>query len=395
MFYDEEKKNLNDIGLNSFDLVDYIICTTTHLSDFTIASFSPSYLTSTYEKRKDYSDEDKLKNSHFFKDRNILTQLTLHNAIIIYINITILLLLIVLLIIKFLKKPISSKADKIIEDSYLRYTINDDTETDKKILKYIIEKEIDYILKNRKDYENQKKQEMALDVKNDVFAGEQKIITIIEDDSDDDDDEEVVEKKVKKVSFRKSEFNGKNSKKSDKNSKNSSKDINSNKKKGKNKHKKEDISIEMAEMKDDNDFIEVDDVEEKVNVPTNRYRYSFNYKNNPRKANLTNNNYRNSSYAQSGNTNNNGENNNNENQNIAKRQSMNERFKRNVKEQKARHIYSIIDKTLNEYKSSGQNSLEASATIMKRPSSMIGISNALNRMNNNKEEKKRKNTYKK
>ena len=66
----------------------------------------------------------------------------------------------------------------------------------------------------------------------------------------------------------------------------------------------------------------------------------------------------------------------------------NERFKRNVKEQKARHIYSIIDKTLNEYKSSGQNSLEASATIMKRPSSMIGISNALNRMNNNKEEEK-------
>ena len=388
VFYDEEKKNLNDIGLNSFDLVDYIICTTTHLSDFTIASFSPSYLTSTYEKRKDYSDEDKLKNSHFFKDRNILTQLTLHNAIIIYINITILLLLIVLLIIKFLKKPISSKADKIIEDSYLRYTINDDTETDKKILKYIIEKEIDYILKNRKDYENQKKQEMALDVKNDVFAGEQKIITIIEDDSDDDDDEEVVEKKVKKVSFRKAEFNGKNNKKSDKNSKNSSKDINSNKKKGKNKHKKEDISIEMAEMKDDNDFIEVDDVEEKVNVPTNRYRYSFNYKNNPRKANLTNNNYRNSSYAQSNSANNNGENNNNENQNIAKRQSMNERFKRNVKEQKARHIYSIIDKTLNEYKSSGQNSLEASATIMKRPSSMIGISNALNRMNNNKEEEK-------
>ena len=388
VFYDEDKKNLDDIGLNSFDLVSYIMCTTTHLSDFTIASFSPSYLTSSYDKRKDYTDEEKLKNSHFFKDRNILTQLTIHNAIIIYINVTILLLLIVLFIIKFLKKPITSKAERIVEDSYLRYTINDDTETDKKILKYIIEKEIDYILKNRKDYENQKKQEMALDVKNDVFTGEQKIITIIEDDSDDDDDEEVVEKKLKKVSFRKPEFNGKNSKKLDKNSKSSLKDTNSNKKKGKNKHKKEDINIEMAEMKDDNDFIEVDDVEEKVTVPTNRYRYSFNYKNNPRKANLTNNNYRNSSYAQSNNTNNNGENSNNENQKIVKRQSMNERFKKNVKEQKARHIYSIIDKTLNEYKGSGQNSLEASANIMKRPSSMIGISNALNKMNNNKEEEK-------
>ena len=388
VFYDEEKKNLNDIGLNSFDLVDYIICTTTHLSDFTIASFSPSYLTSNYEKRKDYSDEDKLKNSRFFKDRNILTQLTLHNAIIIYLNVTIILLLIFLLIIKFLKKPIASKTEKIIEDSYLRYTINDDTETDKKILKYIIEKEIDYILKNRKDYENQKKQEMALDVKNDVFGGDQKIITIIEDDSDDDDDEEVIEKKVKKVSFKKPEFNGKNSKKFDKKSKDSLKDINSNKKKGKNKHKKEDINIEMAEMKDDNDFIEVDDAEEKAHVPTNRYRYSFNYKNNPRKANLTISHLRNSSYAQSNNANNNGENSNSENQNIVKRQSMNERFKRNVKEQKARHIYSIIDKTLNEYKGSGQNSLEASANIMKRPSSMIGISNALNRMNNNKEEEK-------
>ena len=391
VFYDEEKKNLNDIGLNSFDLGDYIMCTTTHLSDFTIASFSPSYLTSNNDKRKDKSDEDILKNSHFFKDRNILTQLTFKNAIIIYINITILLLLIILLILKFLKKPIASKAEKIVEDSYLRYTINDDTETDKKILKYIIEKEIDYILKNRKDYENQKKQEMALDVKNDVFSGEQKIITIIEDDSDDDDDEEIVEKKVKKVSFKKPEFMGKNSKKTDKKNKNNSslKETSSSKKKAKNKHKKEDINIEMADMKDDNDFIEVDDVEEKVKVPTNRYRYSFNYKNNPRKSNLTNSNYRNNSYTHTdNNASSNGENNNNETQNIVKRQSMNERFKKNVKEQKARHIYSLIDKTLNEYKGSGQNSLEASTNIMKRPSSMIGISNALNKMNNNKEEEK-------
>ena len=389
VFFDEDKKNLNDIGLNSFDLVNYIMCTTTHLTDFTIASFSPSYLTSNYEKTKDYSDDDKLKNSHFFKDRNILTQLTLHNAIIIYTNITILLLLFFLFIIKFLKKPIASKAEKIIEDSYLRYTINSDTETDKKILKYIIEKEIDYILKNRKDYEDQKKQEMALDVKNDVFEAEQKIITIIEDDSDDDDDEEIIDKKVKKVSFRKAELNGKNNKKSDKNNKSSLKDTTSNKKKGKNKHKKEDINIEMTEIKDDNDSIEVDDMEEKAKVSENRYRYIFNNKNNQRKANLINNNYRNSSYAHpDSTTNNDGENNNNENHNIVKRQSMSERFKKNVKEQKARHIYSLIDKALNENKGSGQNSLETSSNIMKRPSSMIGISNALNRMNNNKEEEK-------
>jgi len=47
-----------------------------------------------------------------------------------------------------------------------------------------------------------KKQEMALEVKNDVFSSNQKVITIIEDDSEDDDDEEVTDKKPKKVSFR-------------------------------------------------------------------------------------------------------------------------------------------------------------------------------------------------
>ena len=40
VYYDESAKNLNDKGMNSFDLVDYIICTTDHLSDFSIASFS-------------------------------------------------------------------------------------------------------------------------------------------------------------------------------------------------------------------------------------------------------------------------------------------------------------------------------------------------------------------
>ena len=396
VFFDETLKNLNDEGCNSFDLVDYIICTTDHLSDFTISSFSPTYLIKKYNEDKDATAEEKLKNSHFFKDNNLLKKLGLKNAIIIYINITISLLFIALIIIKFLTKPMPTKAEKIVKDSYLRYTMNDDTETDKKVLKYIIEKEIDYILKNRKDYENQKKQEMALEVKNDVFSSNQKVITIIEDDSEDDDDEEVTDKKPKKVSFR--ETAGKKNQKKNKTNKNhnnsnsSLKRINSiEKKKGKNKNKKKEVSIEMSNIKDENDFIENDDefMEEPKNY-TNKYRYSFNYKNNPRKSNLTNSNtttnIRNVTYSNNDNNINDEKDNRNINH-IAKKQSINERFKKNVKDQISRHIYSILDKTLNEYKSSGQNSLETSNNIVKRPSSMIGISNALNKINNKEEEK--------
>ena len=385
VYYDESIKNLNDIGCKSFDLVDYIICTTNHLSDFTISSFSPSYIIENSNEDKESSNEEKIRNSHWITDTNIFSLLETNNAIILYINITIILLCILLLIIKFLTKPEYSKSDKIVEDSYVRYTINDDTETDKKILKYIIEKEIVYILKNRSDYENQKKQEMALDAnKNDIFNSDQKVITIIEDDSDDDDDEEINEKKIKKVSFRSTVID--NKQKIKKKGTNIKRMKTINKKKGKNKEKSKEISIEMSNIKEDNDFIEIDETNEDVKN-SNKYKYNFNYKNNSRKSNLTNgmrSNLRTSSYSQIDNIINEGD---NTSTHIVKKQSISQRFKKNVKEQKSRHIYSILDKTLNEFKNTGQNSIEASPNVIKRPSSLIGISNALNKVNNKEEEK--------
>ena len=68
-------------------------------------------------------------------------------------------------------------------------------------------------------------------------------------------------------------------------------------------------------------------------------------------------------------------------------QSMNERFKKSVKEQKSRLVYSIMDKTISEFKSNGQNTLDIPTSMIKRPLSMIGISNALNKMNNKDDEK--------
>ena len=54
----------------------------------------------------------------------------------------------------------------------------------------VIEKEIEFIMKNRSDYEKQKRQELVLNSKNDIFNSDQQVITIIEDGSNDDDDEE-------------------------------------------------------------------------------------------------------------------------------------------------------------------------------------------------------------
>ena len=61
---------------------------------------------------------------------------------------------------------------------------------------------------------------------------------------------------------------------------------------------------------------------------------------------------------------------------------MGERFNKRVKEQKSRLIYSIMDKTLTEFKNNGQNTLDIPTSMIKRPLSMIGISNALNKINN-------------
>ena len=398
VYYDDSINNLNDKDIISYDLVDYIICSTNHLSDFTIASFSPSYLIEHNIPDQKSSEREKIKRSHWLKDRDILSNLNSHNAIIIYLNIAIILLCLILLIIKFLSKQEFTKAERMVEDSYVRYTINEDTETDKKILKYIIEKEIDYILKNRSDYENQKKQEMALDIKNDVFNSDQKVITIIEDDSDDDDEEEVNEKKIKKVSFRNTIVE---KKRDNRRSKMYKKESNFNikaldKKKGKNKtNKNKEINIEMANVKEDNDFIEIDENQDDLKNQSNKYKYNFNYKNNPRKSNISSainsSHHRNSTFSNISNISNNYNPENEENKNdtkpITKKQTLNDRFRKNVKEQKSRHIYSILDKTLNDIKNTGQNSLEASSNIIKRPSSLIGISNALNKVNNKEEEK--------
>ena len=283
-----------------------------------------------------------------------------------------------------MSKQEHKKSDKIAEDSYIRYTINEDTETDKKILKYIIEKEIDYILKNRSDYEKQKKQELALDANNDVFNSDQKVITIIEDESDDDDDEEINDKKIKKVSFRNTviDYNKNSEKKPKFHKKESNYNIKKLKSKGKNKNKTKEINIEMSNVKEENDFIEVDESPE----DSKSNKYKFNFKSNSRKTNAARaTTHRNSTFS-------NIENIVNEeekvgNKQITKKKTMNERFMKNVKEQKSRHVYSIVDKTLNDIKNTGQNSLEASSNIIKRPSSLIGISNALNKVSNKEEEK--------
>ena len=136
----------------------------------------------------------------------------------------------------------------------------------------------------------------------------------------------------------------------------------------------------MANMKEENDFIEIDDNQDQ----SNKYKYNFNYKNNPSKSNIKS--FReNSSYSHLELINEVKKIDNKKK--IIKKQTMHERFKKNVKEQKSRHIYSILDKALNDIKNTGPNSLETSSKIIKRPSSLIGISNALNRVNNIEEEK--------
>ena len=178
VYYDSSKNNLYDEGLKSYDLIQYIICASSHLTTFTLTSFSPSYLLSKAENNKEISEEETISNSWWIKDTNMLKKLTAENAIIIYINLGIIFLCIILFIVKFFIKTEPTKAELLIEDSYIRYTMNDDIESDKKILKYLIEKEIEFILKNRSDYEKQKQQEQALN-KNDIFNSDKQIITKI------------------------------------------------------------------------------------------------------------------------------------------------------------------------------------------------------------------------
>ena len=62
----------------------------------------------------------------------------------------------------------------------------------------VIEKEIEFIMKNRSDYEKQKRQELVLNSKNDIFNSDQQVITIIEDGSNDDDEEDInIDKRYK------------------------------------------------------------------------------------------------------------------------------------------------------------------------------------------------------
>ena len=140
VFYDSSQNNLNDEGIKSYDLFQYILCATSHLSAFTISSFSPSYLLSKSENNKEISEDETIKNSRWIKDTNMLNKLTTDNAVIIYINLGIIFLCIILFLVKFLLTGDLTKAEQIIEDNYIRYTMNEDIESDKKILKYIIEK---------------------------------------------------------------------------------------------------------------------------------------------------------------------------------------------------------------------------------------------------------------
>ena len=389
VYYDPIQNNLFDKGIKSYDLVQYVLCSTSHLSTFTLASFSPSLLLSKAENNKAVSEDEKIKNSRWIKDANMLNKLTSDKAIIIYINLGILFFCLILLIIKFLITTEPTKAEQIIEDSYIRYTINEDIESDKKILKYLIEKEIEFILKTQSDYEKQKRQEQALNSKNDVFNAEQQVITIIEDGSDDDDEEDIyIDKRIKKVSFRDA-----SSEKKNRNSLNSN--LKRKKTLRKTQHKKKEVNkdnnIELSNNinnENNNDFIELDENkdEEINNSQSKKYKY-FNFKNNTRKANIASSvasSNRRSTFA-------NFENLINEkkaqSKKSVKKQSLNERFKKGVKEQKSRLIYSIMDKTISEFKSNGQNTLDIPTNMIKRPLSMIGISNALNKISNKDDEK--------
>ena len=385
VFYDSSQKNLNDKGIKSYDLFQYILCATSHLSTFTLSSFSPSYLLSKAENNQEISEEEIIKNSRWIQDTNMLNKLTSDNAVILYINLGIIFLCIILFLVKFLLATDLTKAEQIIEDNYIRYTMNEDIESDKKILKYIIEKEIEFILKNRSDYEKQKRQELALNSKNDIFNSDQQVITIIEDGSDDDDEEDLyMDKKYKKVSFRDITSQKRNKKNS------LSSNLKRNKTLIRTQTKKKDINIEISNVKDENnnDLIELDEnrEEDKDSSQSKKYKY-FNFKNNTRKTYITSSavsSNRRSTYA-------NFENILNEkkaqSQKKVKRQSMYERFQKSVKEQKSRHIYSIMDKTITEFKSNGQNTLDIPNSMIKRPLSMIGISNALNKVNNKDDEK--------
>ena len=63
VFVDSTKENLNDEGIKSYDLLQYILCSTSHLSTFTITSFSPSYLLSKSENNQEISEEEMIRNS--------------------------------------------------------------------------------------------------------------------------------------------------------------------------------------------------------------------------------------------------------------------------------------------------------------------------------------------
>ena len=379
VYYDSSKNNLYDEGLKSYDLIQYIICASSHLTTFTLTSFSPSYLLSKAENNKEISEEETISNSWWIKDTNMLKKLTAENAIIIYINLGIIFLCIILFIVKFFIKTEPTKAELLIEDSYIRYTMNDDIESDKKILKYLIEKEIEFILKNRSDYEKQKQQEQALN-KNDIFNSDKQIITIVEDGSDDDDEEDInLYKRYKRVSFVESPPD-----KTYRKSLLRNKTISSTKKR---RSTKKEINIELSNVKNEiNEKDEFDENEDKENSSSKKYKY-FDSKNSKRKSVTT------SSITSSlrFNTIINKENaikEKQEQKNIkVKKEKISERFQKSLKEQKNRLVYSIMDKTLSEFKGNGQNTLDIPTSMIKRPLSMIGITNALNRVSNKDEEK--------
>ena len=399
VFYDNSVKNLNDKDIKSYDLIEYLICATSHLTSFTLSSFSPSLLLTNLKNNKELSEEETIRNSRWIKDVNMLERLNKYNATILYINVGIFTLCILLFIIKFLLKTEVPKSEESIDDSYIRYTINEDTESDKKILKYLIEKEIEFILKNQSDYEKQKRQELALNSKNEIFNTDQQVITIIEDGSDDDDEEEDFynDKRLKKVSFKdntnvndnKKNKNIYNNKAGDYSTLNRTKSL-ARKTKYKKAQDKSGTNVEMINIikEDYNDFIENDDdkEDEDDNAQSKKYKY-FNYKNNLKKSNITSSVSTSNRHSTFANLESYLNRKRAKTQKKVKKQSMNERFRKCLKEQKSRLIYSIMDKTLSEYKSTGQNGLDIPTNIIKRPVSMIEISNALNKVNNKKDEK--------
>ena len=364
IYYDSVKVKIDDKGTESYDLSDYIVCTANHLTDFSIATFSPTTVEQIYESTKEVSIEERIAKSYFPHKDVVNGYFDSNSKKIFYINAVIVILDILLLLLKSFFEPKLSMTEDWIDDPFFRYTTNDSVETDKKVLKYIIEKEINYILKFDKNYVNQKKQEEFLDSKTNAFGKEKNIVTIVEDDSDNDaDDNPQTERKQKLVSFQDNNLDINNDIKNKKRINN----LKSN--------KKNDINIEMCEYGKNN----------------------FDYNENIKRAKIdtvcsTKSGITNISENSILNNSNNEINKDeiNDKKKVKTKKTSRQRLEKWIKEQKRRQVFSLITNHFTEFQESfnSRGYIDNISSFMKKPSSLIGISRILNKKSKGKEDEK-------